>query len=1202
MPPALRLSKCQSSKSKIKSKLSVLDFTKWFLPPIRTLYSEQLNKQQMKKLFTLVVLVAALFSTATAEKVLRGPEANSAVQGAEVVRFKGFSSIPAYIKFRPENRIAISIWQTWVQGKFFKNQSGVSFTLIGTETDKLGMNHYRYRQTKNGVEVEFGIWIVHELNGQVVSMNGELFDTLLSQSAALNEAQALSKAIDYIDADLYKWQIAEEEAHLKYEESNATATYFPKGELSYVNKDASLEKIDLQLSYKFNIYAQKPLSRREIYINAMNGEVVFENNLIHHADSTGSANTGYSGSQTIISDYTSSEFRLRESGRGNGVQTYNMNEGTNYGAATDFTDSDNNWTSTNVDQYATDAHWGAEMTYDFYWNHFGRNSINNAGFTLRSYVHYDQNYGNAFWDGQRMTYGDGSSGTTPFTALDIAGHEITHGLTTFTADLVYSYESGALNESFSDIFGAAVEFDALGLANGDWTMGEDLGFIIRYMDNPGLLGDPDTYLAGDWYTGTGDNGGVHINSGVQNFWYYLLSTGGSGTNDLGNSYNVQSIGLDDASAIAFRNLTVYLTTSSQYNDARFYALESAIDLFGVCSQQLISTGMAWYAVGVGTPYQTTVTADFIAPSTSACAVPKTVIFNNYSSNATSYSWNFGDGGTSTQANPTHTYTTAGNFTVTLQVTSTCGVDTKTETDYINVGPNEPCEVILPENGAAPLQTTCAGTLFDNGGAGANYTDNAQSEVTISPIGAAAVTLDFTIFDVEAGTNASCNYDYLEVYDGPSSSSPLIGKYCNSNLPPSSVTTTSSSMTIRFSADGGVTNAGFQLDWDCVLPTVAPEADFTVNTVESCKGTFNFTDISTNGANTWAWDFGDGNTSAMQNPTHSYTSSGTYNVSLTASNNIGSSSEVKNNYVSYLPPAAPVGDDDDICPGDAATLIASAGGEISWYDSPVGGNLLHVGDTFITPNVNVSTPFYAQSATPNASENVGPVDNTIGGGGNFNANQYLIFDVLNKMELVSVKVYASGTGIREVELRDNNGNSLQIASIDMANGEQVIPLNFEIEPGFDYQLGISGNSAANMFRNNSGPNYPYDIGGVVSITRSSANGDPYGFYYFYYDWEVRDICLSDRSVISASTGVCTGFDEIESTNFSLYPNPSTGEFTIETFNTNDADIIVTTATGQIVHSDVIRSQRTNLNLSLSAGVYFVSIVQNGFTNTKQLITQ
>jgi hypothetical protein len=142
----------------------------------------------------------------------------------------------------------------------------------------------------------------------------------------------------------------------------------------------------------------------------------------------------------------------------------------------------------------------------------------------------------------------------------------------------------------------------------------------------------------------------------------------------------------------------------------------------------------------------------------------------------------------------------------------------------------------------------------------------------------------------------------------------------------------------------------------------------------------------------------------------------------------------------------------------------------------------------------------------------------------------------------------------------------------------------------------------MFRNNSGPNYPYDIGGVVSITRSSANGDPYGFYYFYYDWEVRDICLSDRSVISASTGVCTGFDEIESTNFSLYPNPSTGEFTIETFNTNDADIIVTTATGQIVHSDVIRSQRTNLNLSLSAGVYFVSIVQNGFTNTKQLITQ
>ena len=127
-----------------------------------------------------------------------------------------------------------------------------------------------------------------------------------------------------------------------------------------------------------------------------------------------------------------------------------MNQGTSYGNAVDFTDGDNFWNNTsNLDNYATDAHWGAEMTYDYFFSMFNRNSIDGNGFALVSYVHYGNNYSNAFWDGQRMTYGDGNN--NPFTALDITGHEITHGLTNFTANLVYQNESGALNESFSDI-------------------------------------------------------------------------------------------------------------------------------------------------------------------------------------------------------------------------------------------------------------------------------------------------------------------------------------------------------------------------------------------------------------------------------------------------------------------------------------------------------------------------------------------------------------------------------------------------------------------------------------------------------------------------------------------------------------------------------------------------------------------------------
>lgn len=190
--------------------------------------------------------------------------------------------------------------------------------------------------------------------------------------------------------------------------------------------------------------------------------------------------------------------------------------------------------------------------------------------------------------------------------MDIVGHEIAHGVTNYAANLVYSYESGALNESFSDIFGEAIENFATG--SNDWQMGTDIGIggsgAIRSMNNPNAFSDPDTYQGTYWYTGTGDNGGVHINSGVQNKWFYILSVGETGTNDLGNAYNVSGIGIEKAAAIAYRNLTVYLTTNSNYSDARVGAIQSAIDLYGAGSAEEIATTNAWYAVGVGGEYGT----------------------------------------------------------------------------------------------------------------------------------------------------------------------------------------------------------------------------------------------------------------------------------------------------------------------------------------------------------------------------------------------------------------------------------------------------------------------------------------------------------------------------------------------------------------------------------------------------------------------
>jgi len=207
--------------------------------------------------------------------------------------------------------------------------------------------------------------------------------------------------------------------------------------------------------------------------------------------------------------------------------------------------------------------------------------------------------------------GNTSSATDDWNTLDIVAHELTHGVTSTSAGLVYQSESGALNESFSDIFGAAVEryveLSAPGTYTLDWLMGEDRsGGAIRSLSNPNLYNDPDTYngthyraTVGCTPSSSNDYCGVHTNSGVQNFWFYLLVSGGSGTNDNGQAYSVSGLGWTRASRIAYRNLTVYLTSSSTFNDARNGAIQAAADLYGNGSNEMTQVANAWHAVGVG---------------------------------------------------------------------------------------------------------------------------------------------------------------------------------------------------------------------------------------------------------------------------------------------------------------------------------------------------------------------------------------------------------------------------------------------------------------------------------------------------------------------------------------------------------------------------------------------------------------------------
>jgi bacillolysin len=570
-----------------------------------------------------------------------------------------------YVKFRNDRAVSSEETGSFLNSFLFPNgeQTIVAYS---DERDGLGFTHIRCRVAYNNIPVAGKMVIAHTRNGKLVSVNGDLSGVSKPMNSfAISEKQALDHALAKVNASVYKWQNKSEEKHMREVMNDPNFTYYPKGNQVVVEKNGNS-----YLAWKFNIYAEIPLYRAELYVDATSGKILEENNLICNTDVNGSAQTKYSGTQTITCDQQGVVFRLREASRGLGIETYNMANTTTY-TSTDFTNTSAAWTGTPAppaDQAARDAHWGAEKTYDYYLLQHSRNSIDNAGYKLRSYVHYSNNYNNAFWDGTRMTYGDGNanSGYNIFTALDVCGHEITHGLVANTANLNGNgSEAGALNESFADIFGTSIE-RFYRPSNWNWKMGSEIttnGNGFRTMQLPKTMTDPDTYL-GQYWDNTGE---PHNNAGPSNRWFYLMVNGGIGTNDNNNSYNVSGLGNVDAEKIAFRALTVYFVSGTTYNTARNYAIQAAKDLFGNCSNQAIQTQNAWYAVGVGAQFVPgVISPNFIAGATDFCTLPANVSFVNQTLNGFSYTWNFGDGGTSTALNPTHSYTASGSFNVKLK--------------------------------------------------------------------------------------------------------------------------------------------------------------------------------------------------------------------------------------------------------------------------------------------------------------------------------------------------------------------------------------------------------------------------------------------------------------------------------------------------------------------------------------------------------
>ena len=478
------------------------------------------------------------------------------------------------------------------------------------ETDALGFTHQRYQQVYQGVPVEYAVLTTHERGGQLESVSGEATGRLtgLSVQPTVSEAAALAAALRYVGAHIYMWEQAGEAQFAL--QSEGKATFRPVGERVIVKNPQTGQPV---LAWKFNVYAAEPVSRAWVYVDAQRGQVLFQDAIIKHTAATATFATAYSGTRSLADDSYNGSYRLRETTRGLGIETYNMRKGNDYATAVDFTDGDNSWTAaeynnTNFDNTAGDAHFGAEMTYDYWSAIHGRNSFDNAGAKIQSYVHFDDTpgdgvgYQNAYWNGSVMTYGDGATTFKPLASVDVCGHEIGHAVCQYTANLAYQNESGGLNEGFSDIWGACVEARAAttyGLTGKNtWLIGEEImraGGALRSMSNPNQYGQPDTYLGSFWVASvaspdqSNDYGGVHTNSGVLNYWFYLLSQGGSGTNDNSNAFTVTGVGIDKASRIAYRTESIYLSASSTYASTRTAAIQAATDLYGAGSAEVIAT-------------------------------------------------------------------------------------------------------------------------------------------------------------------------------------------------------------------------------------------------------------------------------------------------------------------------------------------------------------------------------------------------------------------------------------------------------------------------------------------------------------------------------------------------------------------------------------------------------------------------------------
>ncbi len=613
---------------------------------------------------------------------------------------------PTFIELKEETTTFTAEQAKPLIERFLKLRNGID-VLQNDKVVKLNDNAdvLEFQQFFKGIKVDRSKYKAFVENGNVKFYNGSFYaipeSVDVTPTLTLNEALNIAKkhvgATNYVADDIAAQLNKPFDTKTRQILQNELKEAQPGGEICFI-QDFNKENVaEVRLAYKFNIYASKPLSRSFVYVDAKDGHILLVDAIIKHVEDApppppaGSVNTAvqtrYAGTrnvyvkqvsgndpnngQVLQSSHPGSEtyvpgsatYILMDDTRGNGIETYDLNgvgglpisTPPAYTAAKSFTDVNNAWTlpehkrsvgtdEAENDDIAWDAHWGAEIVYDYWKNVHNRLSYDGLNAKIKSFIHSGAAYDNAFWNGTAMTYGDGSypapGGFKPLTSLDVCGHEIGHGVCSFTSDLVYANESGAMNEALSDIWAACIEYYAI--KNVDPTLsslykpfyiGEQISpdptRPLRRMDSPQAEGNPDTYGGKNWTKQPGcsptlanDQCGVHNNSGVLNKWFYLVAVGSgagsgpdaayAGTDDgITDSvagvhpaypYSVKGMGFSLAEKVTFLMETM-LTSTATFAEARTVSIAAASQIGGgPCSALTETITNAWYAVGVGAAF------------------------------------------------------------------------------------------------------------------------------------------------------------------------------------------------------------------------------------------------------------------------------------------------------------------------------------------------------------------------------------------------------------------------------------------------------------------------------------------------------------------------------------------------------------------------------------------------------------------------